>query len=125
LKWQVYRRSRVINWPHNNAKIRFNFPIRFFHNENPTKIKEIPIKVSNRHDGILKSPESDFPFDEFADHGLNFILRFWTSELTNQPKVLKSQLFYEIFKRFSKEDLEIPFPQRGIHIVSGMDKLKN
>ncbi|MDO9551863.1 mechanosensitive ion channel family protein [Rhodonellum sp.] len=117
--------SQVINWSHNDSKIRFNFPVGVSYKENPAKIKEILIEVANRHDGILKSPKPDVLFDEFGDNSLNFFLRVWTSEFTSKPKVLKSQLYYEIFRRFSEEGVEIPFPQRDIHIVSGMDKLKN
>lgn len=62
-------------------------------------------------------------FDEFDESSLNFDLRVWTSEYVNKPKVLKSQLYFEIFRRFKEENVEIPFPQRDIHIKSAPEKL--
>lgn len=60
-------------------------------------------------------------FYYFGDSSLNFNLRIWTVEYTSKPRVLKSQLYYEIFKRFSAEGIEIPFPQRDLHIRSGLE----
>lgn len=117
--------SQVINWSHNDSKIRFNFPVGVSYKENPEKIKKILVEVAQANKGVLKNPEPDVLFDEFGDSSLNFYLRVWSSEFINKPKVLKSQLYYEIFRRFSEEGIEIPFPQRDLHIVSGMEKLKN
>lgn len=117
--------SQVINWSHNDSKIRFNFPVGVSYKENPEKIKKILVEVAQANKGVLKNPEPDVLFDEFGDSSLNFYLRVWSSEFINKPKVLKSQLYYEIFRRFSEEGIEIPFPQRDLHIVSGMEKFKN
>ncbi|MCH7399757.1 mechanosensitive ion channel [Belliella sp. DSM 107340] len=117
--------SQVINWSHNDRNIRFNFPVGVSYKENPQKIKEILIKVAKDNIGVLKSPEPDVLFDEFGDNSLNFTLRVWSSDYINKPKVLKSQLYFEIFKKFSEEGIEIPFPQRDIHIISGGEKLIN
>lgn len=74
---------------------------------------------------VLDTPEPDVLFDEFDESSLNFYIRVWTSEYVSKPMVLKSQLYFEIFKRFSEEGIEIPFPQRDIYIKSGGEKLEN
>jgi small-conductance mechanosensitive channel len=117
--------SQVINWSHNDRNIRFNFPVGVSYNEDPEKVKSILIEVAKANEGVLASPSPDVLFDDFADSSLNFYLRVWTSEYINKPKVLKSQLYYEIFRRFKEESIEIPFPQRDIHIISGGEKLKS
>lgn len=117
--------SQVINWSHNDRNIRFNFPVGVSYNEDPEKVKAILIEVAKANEGVLASPSPDVLFDDFADSSLNFYLRVWTSEYINKPKVLKSQLYYEIFRRFKEEGIEIPFPQRDIHIISGGEKLKS
>ncbi|WP_394333614.1 mechanosensitive ion channel family protein [Belliella pelovolcani] len=117
--------SQVINWSHNDRNIRFNFPVGVSYNEDPEKVKAILIEVAKANEGVLASPSPDVLFDDFADSSLNFYLRVWTSEYINKPKVLKSQLYYEIFRRFKEQGIEIPFPQRDIHIISGGEKLKS
>ncbi|WP_226390537.1 mechanosensitive ion channel family protein [Penaeicola halotolerans] len=116
--------SNVINWSHNERRVRFNFPVGTAYNSNPTHVKRILIEVAMQNEGVLKEPAPDVLFDEFGDNSLNFILRVWSIEYINKPAVLKSQLYYEIFKAFTAEGIEIPFPQRDIYIKSGAENLK-
>lgn len=113
--------SPVINWSHHDRNVRFNIPVGVSYKENPERVKEILIQVAKDNPGVLKSPGPDVLFDNYGDSSLNFNLRIWTTEYTSKPRVLKSQLYYEIFKRFSAEGIEIPFPQRDLHIRSGLE----
>jgi small-conductance mechanosensitive channel len=115
--------NAVINWSHNDSNIRFNIPVGVSYNEDPQKIKRILLEVVRNNEGVLKHPSPDVLFDQYNDSSIDFNLRVWTTHYTNRPKVLKSQLYYEIFKKFREEKVEIPFPQRDIHIRSGLDKI--
>jgi small-conductance mechanosensitive channel len=117
--------DQVINWSHNEYKIRFNFPVGVSYKENPEKVKEILIAVAKDNPYVLDTPHPDVLFDKFDDSSLNFYLRIWTAEYVSKPQALKSQLYFEIFKRFGEAGIEIPFPQRDIHIKSGVEKLNN
>ena len=117
--------NQVINWSHNEHKIRFNFPVGVSYKEDPEKVKKILLEVAKENPGILQTIESEVLFDSYGDSSLNFNLRVWTSEYVNKPKVLRSQLYYAIFKRFTEEKIEIPYPQRDIHLKSGFEKLGN
>lgn len=85
--------SEVINWSHNEHRIRFNFPVGVSYKEDPEKIKRILLEVANANPGILTTPESDVLFDSYGDNSINFNLRVWTSTYVNKPKVLRSELF--------------------------------
>lgn len=115
--------SEVINWSHNEHRIRFNFPVGVSYKENPEKVKRILLEVANANQGVLKSPESDVLFDSYGDNSINFNLRVWTTLYVNKPKVLRSELYYEIFRRFAEENIEIPFPQRDLHLRTGFENL--
>lgn len=115
--------NEVINWSHSERKIRFNFKVGVAYKENPDKIKRILLEVAEANPGILKTAPSDVLFDSYGESSLNFILRVWSTEYVNKPRVLKSQLYYEIFRRFAEEGIELPFPQRDLHLKSGFDKL--
>ncbi|AMQ56111.1 mechanosensitive ion channel family protein [Algoriphagus sanaruensis] len=115
--------SEVINWSHNEHRIRFNFPVGVSYKENPEKVKRILLEVANSNPGVLRSPESDVLFDSYGDNSINFNLRVWTTSYVNKPKVLRSELYYEIFRRFAEENIEIPFPQRDLHLRTGFENL--
>ncbi|MEM6736451.1 MAG: mechanosensitive ion channel domain-containing protein [Bacteroidota bacterium] len=110
--------SRVINWSHNNRNIRFDIPVGVSYSEDPKKVKELLTKVAIENKNVLKYPKPLVFFDEFGDSSLNFTLAVWTSKYTDKPRILKTELYFEIFDQFKKAAIEIPFPQRDIHIKS-------
>jgi small-conductance mechanosensitive channel len=108
--------STVINWSHTDRNIRFNFPVGVSYREDPRQIRELLLEIALDNPGVSKDPKPDVLFSGFGDSALNFNLRVWTSEYINRPGVLKSQLYYEISRRFKEAGIEIPFPQRDVHI---------
>lgn len=110
--------SRVINWSHNDRNIRFDIPVGVSYREDPVKVRKILLEVAKNNEHVLKHPEPNVFFDEFADSSLNFTLGVWTSSHTDKPRRFKSALYFAIFEQFKKEGIEIPFPQRDLHIKS-------
>jgi small-conductance mechanosensitive channel len=108
--------STVINWSHTDRDVRFNFPVGVSYKEDPENIKKLLLQVAGENSGVLKQPSPDVLFSEFADSAMNFNLRVWTRKYTDRPGILKSQLYYEIHKKFKENGVEIPFPQHDIHI---------
>jgi small-conductance mechanosensitive channel len=115
--------NRVINWSHNNKQVRLNFPVGVSYNEDPEKIRKLLTEVAIANPGILSSPKPYILFEGFGDSSLNFIVMVWTSEYIDRPKILKSELYYEIFAKFKEHNVEIPFPQQDIHLKSGFEKI--
>jgi small-conductance mechanosensitive channel len=111
--------NRVINWSLNEKNVRLNFPVGVSYKEDPEKIKKVLLEVANANPGVLQKPPPDVLFDNFGDSSLDFNLRVWTDEYSDKPKVLKSQLYYAIFKKFREHQIEIPYPQRDLHLKSG------
>ncbi|MGA8262968.1 MAG: mechanosensitive ion channel domain-containing protein [Ignavibacteriaceae bacterium] len=117
--------STVVNWSHTDRNVRFNISVGVSYNADPEKVKQILLDVADNEEGVLKSPKPDVLFDEFADSSLNFKLRIWTSTYITTPGLLKSKLYFEIFKKFKEKGIEIPFPQRDLHIKNTEFKVKS
>ncbi len=111
--------KRVINWSHNNRNVRLSFPVGVSYKEDPIVVRELLLKVADSNPGVLKSPPPNVRFDEYGESSLNFDLLVWTTDYIDRPSALKSELYFEIFKIFKQNGIEIPFPQRDIHIKSG------
>lgn len=116
---------QVINWSHNDRNIRFRIPVGVSYNEDPEKIKAILLSVADDNPNVLKNPGPQVIFDGFGDSSLDFMLAVWTSTYIARPRILKSDLYFEIFKRFKTAGVEIPFPQRDIHIRSTVETQPN
>jgi len=106
----------VINWSHTDRSVRFNYPIGVSYKEDPEVVKKVLLEIAYDNPGVLKNPKPDVLFTQYGDSSMMFNLRVWTREYINRPGVLKSQLYYEISRRFRKAGIEIPFPQRDVHI---------
>lgn len=106
----------VINWSHTNRSVRFNFPVGVSYREDPQEVKQVLLDIAMDNPGVLKNPQPDVLFFEYGESAMNFNLRVWTREYINSPGVLRSQLYYEIARRFREKGIEIPFPQYDIHI---------
>ena len=111
--------QKVINWSHNDRRIRFHVPVGVSYNEDPAIIKKILLEVAEKHKDILKRPAPDVLFTNYGESSLDFDLLIWTSTFTDKPIILKSELYYQIFEKFKEHNIEIPFPQRDLHLKSG------
>lgn len=110
--------SSVINWSYTDRDVRFNIPVGVSYRSDPAEVKKLLLEVAGEHAGVLKQPPPDVLFDGFGDSSLNFVLRVWTRDYTSRPGVLRSDLNFAISKKFKENNIEIPFPQRDLHIRS-------
>lgn len=112
--------GNVINWSHSSKDVRVNIPVGVSYSADPEKVKTCLLNSARECEGVINSPKPDVIFEGFGDSSLNFELRVYTRTHANKPRVLKSMLNYSIFKELRKEDIEIPFPQRDLHIRSSI-----
>lgn len=115
--------STVINWSHTDRNVRFKFPVGVSYQEDPEVIRKLLLEVAQENENVLQKPAPDVWFDDFGDSSLNFNLVVWTTYFINRPKILKSQLYFAIFQKFKQHHIEIPFPQRDLHLKSGFEKI--
>ncbi len=108
--------STVINWSHTDRNVRFNFPVAVSYREDPERVRKLLLEVARENKGVLVTPPPDVLFKEYADSAIVLNLRVWTRDYTDRPGVLKSQLYYAIFQKFREQGVEIPYPQRDVHI---------
>jgi small-conductance mechanosensitive channel len=110
--------GEVINWSFTDTKVRLGFDVGVSYKEDPEIVREILLKIASKNEDVLENPPPMVIFDKFGDSSLNFKLLVWTTEFINRPAVLKSILYFEIFKQFKLKGIEIPFPQRDLHLKS-------
>jgi len=116
--------SQVINWSYTNRDVRLNFPVGVAYQSDPELVRKALLEVAADHPGVLKERNADVLLQEFGDSSLNFILRVWTRNYATTPGVLRSELNYAICKKFKEQGIEIPFPQRDLHVRSGVVEVK-
>ncbi len=76
---------------------------------------EILLQVARQNPQVLNAPAPSAFLLDFGDSSIDFELKFWI----NQPlmtKAVTSQLACEVWQAFADNNIEIPFPQRDLHI---------
>jgi small-conductance mechanosensitive channel len=110
--------NRVTNWTANDRSVRFSIPLGVSYGSDPVKVREVLMACARSHPDVLDDPPPDVLFVGFGDSALNFDLRVWTIRQVQTPKVLASDLYFTVFDAFKREGIEIPFPQRDLHLKS-------
>lgn len=114
----------VTNWSHGDLKVRIRIPIGVAYGTDPELVQKLLLEVACEHPKTLEQPKPVVLFDAFGDNSLNFELAAWTAEMTTRPKRYMSELNFAIEKKLRENYVEIPFPQRDIHIRSGVLETK-
>lgn len=110
--------DKVINWSHTVKSTRFDVMVGVAYGSDVELVKKVLLECAMESEHINKDPEPQVRFEDFGDSSLNFRLLFWTNRIF-RVESLKSDLRFLIDKKFRENKVQIPFPQRDIHIVSG------
>jgi small-conductance mechanosensitive channel len=113
----------VKNWTHSDKLGRLSVPVGVSYDSDPQQVCEILTAVAAAHKLVLTDPPPSVLFLRFGDSSLDFELRAVVADI-NQRLSTISDLHFEIFRRFREAKIEIPFPQRDIHIKSAPAETK-
>jgi small-conductance mechanosensitive channel len=109
--------GKVINWSIGDLKVRIHIPVGVAYGSNLETVTRTLLGVAAETEGVLKQPVPEVRFIEFGDSSLNMELLVWTVEPAKHF-LLRSRLNYAIDAAFRREGVEIPFPQRDVHVKS-------
>jgi len=110
--------QRVTNWTANDRCVRIAVDVGTSYSSDPEHVRQLLLRVAAKHPDVLAAPPPDVVFKDFGDSSLDFELRVWTMKQVRTPHILRSDLYFAIFKIFKEEGVEIPFPQRDLHVRS-------
>ncbi len=107
--------DRVINWSHQDVRTRICIDVGVAYGSDVSMVRKILLKVAGDHGLTLKKPAPDVLFMNFGDSSLDFRLHVWTRDLQAVPRIA-SDLRFAVDANFRSHGVEIPFPQRDLHV---------
>src|SRR3989440_1866563 len=117
--------SPVTNWQYGDSSVRFRLPIGVAYGSDVNKVRDALIAAAREHSATLIDPEPTAFLEKFGNSTIDFELIAWTQEMSYKPRSFKSDLNYLIYKHLTAAGIEIPCPQRDLHIRSGTLKVEN
>ena len=105
----------VTNWNHRSLRGRIVVPVGVSYGSDPEEVREILLKCAHDHPLVLEDPAPAVFFLDFGDNALLFDVRCHLADIGYTLSV-SSELRFSILKAFREAGIEIPFPQRDVHI---------
>jgi small-conductance mechanosensitive channel len=117
--------SPVTNWTYGDRRVRFRIPVGVAYGSDVVKVRDALLAVAHENPDTLKEPAPNVYLEKFGDSSIDFKLVAWSSEMSARPSRYRSDLNFAIAKKFRESKIELPFPQRDLHIKSGVLKVEN
>jgi small-conductance mechanosensitive channel len=109
--------SEVTNWTLSDRLRRIEVKVGVAYGTDPNKVLEILKKVASENSVVLDNPAPMILFQGFGESSLDFSFRVWTSDYDNWL-TFSSEITLEVHNALYKAGIEIPFPQRDLHLRS-------
>jgi small-conductance mechanosensitive channel len=109
--------TQVINWTLSSQQRRIEIAIGVAYGTDPELVLRLLVAEAAAHKNVMTNPGPVAFFMGFGDSALNFELRFW-SETQDAWFQLKSDVTVAIARALAEAGIEIPFPQRDLHLRS-------
>ncbi len=110
--------GEVINWSYSHNLVRVKIPVGIAYGSDLELAMKLMLEAAAAVPRVLAKPEPSCRLLQFGDSAINFEVRVWINDPQNGVGGLKSDVFLEIWGRFQEHGIEIPYPQRDVHLKS-------
>ena len=108
--------GKLLNWTLSSVINRIAIKVGVAYGTDIGKVREIISKIVERHPDVLQDPPPIITFEEFGDSSLNFVIRCCTTSIKRRWHLM-DEINTAVNEAFEREGIEIPFPQRVVHMV--------
>jgi small-conductance mechanosensitive channel len=116
--------NAITNWSYGDEKMRVVVPIGVAYGSDIELMRNLLLKAAHEQEHTMSVPEPDVHFLEYGDSSLNFRVILWVPS-PDYRFITLSSMNFRINELFNEHNIEIPFPQRDLHIRSVDDKVIN
>jgi len=113
----VLNAATIINRSAPHRKTRIKVPIGVAYGTDADLVEELLLDVAEAEDMVVSAPEPRVRFRRFGDSALEFDLLCWVESPMLDARATH-QLNKAIYAAFTEHRVEIPFPQRDLHVRS-------
>lgn len=111
--------QRIVNWSHGDPTVRIRLPVGVAYGSDLDIVRAALLDVAAAHSAVLPTPPPRVNFIAFGDSALEMELAVWTREGVQRQRRFRSDLNFAIDAAFRARGIQIPFPQRDVHIRTG------
>ena len=111
--------NQLVNWTLSDPITRVEVPVGIAYGSNVTLVRKVMTDAVRSIPYVLATPEPTVLFNGFGENSLNFSIGMFVSEISKRLAAI-NELHINLEQAFRENKIEIPFPQRDVHIRSGL-----
>ncbi len=112
--------TTIVNYTLSEPEIRIHIPVGVSYSASTQELVAILLSVAERNPNVNKALKPKVWFVGYGESSIDFELLVWIDVRQVSEREVRSQLYFEIFDALAAAGIEIPFPQRDLHIRSGL-----
>jgi small-conductance mechanosensitive channel len=112
---------QVVNWSHTSSHVRLKIPIGISYDADVHKARALCLEAAAETPRVLKEPSPVCLLLGFGDSSVELELRIWIQDPKNGVHNVKSDVLLLVWDKFHAHGVEIPFPQRDLHLKTPME----
>jgi small-conductance mechanosensitive channel len=109
----------VENWTHTHSRTRLKVDVSVHRESDLKRVIALCEEAARETKRVIEDPPPVCLFVEFGESSLKLQLRFWIADAQNGVQNVKSAILLRIWEKFKEEQIEVPYPQRDLHVRSG------
>ena len=113
---EILMTEEVENWSYSSLEVRVNIPIGVSYNADLDLAHDLMLQTAEESSRVLNNPKPRCWIVEFGDSSVNFELRIWIKDPEGGVGNVRGDIYARVWNKFKEHDIEIPFPQRDLHI---------
>ncbi|BDI60497.1 mechanosensitive ion channel family protein [Qipengyuania nanhaisediminis] len=110
--------NQVVNWSYSSRDVRVKAPVGVSYDSDLELVSRLLYQAVEDTERVLDRPKPRVNVMEFGDNSVNFEVRFWIQDPEEGIANIRSDVYMRIWRLFKEHEIEIPFPQRDLHLRS-------
>lgn len=108
----------VENWSYSSRNVRIQIPVGVSYSSDLDLVEKLLLDSIEACGRVLKRPKATVWLKEFGDSSVNFEIQAWISDPEGGVGNVRSEVLKMVWRKFKENGIEIPFPQRDVHVKS-------
>jgi len=108
--------QEVVNWSYSTTNVRVHIPVGISYECDIALAQKLMIQAAKEAKRVLKSPAPNVWLREFGESSVDHEILVWISDPEAGVGNVQSDILNRLWVLFKENDIQIPFPQRDIHV---------
>lgn len=117
--------NQVENWSYSSKNVRIQVPVGVSYDTDMDRAEALMLEAAKSCSRVLNSPPPVVWMKGFGDNSVDFAIQCWIQDPEEGVGNVQSAVLKQVWKLFKENKIELPFPQRDLHLRSSeqLDRL--